>query len=264
MRKLTFGITALAALFALPAAQAHTSYLLPNTFTTSEGTFVTLQASFTEDFFVPEIAVLSDDYHVISPDGSRTDYKSTTEFRQMVVLESPLEEEGTYRFTTGARLGRKSKMALVNGEWEPVFGPDAQAPENATKVKTSQTETVAEVYVTKGAPTRAAVDMTVGRLAFTPETHPNAIYLDEGFAFDVNFDGEPLTGQTVNIYRQAGDYEDPKHHQEIDTDAEGHVDLSFDTPGVYLMMTRHRAAAPDGSGTDERSYTTSLTFEVLR
>lgn len=255
---------ALVAAMAIPAASAHTSYLLPTTFTTAKGNFVTLQASFTEDFPTPEIAVESDDYHVVLPDGSRGSYQSVTPFRQVVILESPLAEPGTYRFTTGARLGRTSKVALVDGEWKPFFEPGAKVPENATKVMTSQTETVADVYVTKGPSTRNAIDSTIGRLAIRPETHPNEIYLDEGFSLDVTFDGIPLTSQPVTLYRNGGDYESPKYHQELATDADGHLDLSFDKPGVYLLMTRHRAEAPAGADTDERSYTTSLTFEVLR
>lgn len=255
---------ALVAALAIPAASAHTSYLLPTTFTTAKGNFVTLQASFTEDFATPEIAVDSDDYHVVLPDGSRSDFQSVTPFRQVVILESPLADEGTYRFTSGVRLGRSSKVALVDGEWKPLFEPDAKVPENATEVITSQTETVADVYVTKGAPTRASVDKPIGRLVIQPETHPNEIYLDEGFAFDVSFDGAPLAEQAVTLYRDGGDYEDPKYHKELTTDTEGHIDLSFDKPGIYLLMTRHRADAPAGADTDQRSYTTSLTFEVLR
>lgn len=257
-------VAALVAMLAAPAASAHTSYLLPTVFTTAKGNFVTLESSFTEDAFVPEIAVDSDDFHVVLPDGERADYQSVTKFRQMVVLESPLEAEGTYRFTTGARLGRVSKVALVDGEWKPLFEPGAEVPANATAIKTSQTETVADVYVTKGAASRAAVDTTIGRLAIRPVTHPNEIYLDEGFAFDVTFDGAPLGEQVLNLTREGGEFESPKFEQDITADANGHVKLSFDRPGRYLLMTRHRADAPAGSDTDERSYTTSLTFEVLR
>jgi uncharacterized GH25 family protein len=259
-----FCAAALISALAVPAASAHTSYLLPTVFTTSDGDFVTLEASFTEDFPVPEIAVQSDDYHVVLPDGSRADFLSKTTFRQMVVLESPLAEKGTHRFTTGARLGRASKVAIVDGERKPLFEPGAKVPDNATEVITSQTETVADVYVTKGPSTRTAVDMPIGRLVLSPETHPNEIYLDSGFSLAVNFDGVPLADQTVTLSRQGGDYESPKYHPELKTDAQGRIEISFDTPGIYLVMTRYRAAAPAGSETDERSYTSSLTFEVLR
>ena len=100
------GIVSAATLCA--SAQAHTSFMYPNTFITTEGSQVTIQASFSEDPFVPEMAVLSDDYHVILPDGSRDDFKTLTKLRQVVVLESDLDTEGTYRFTTGVRMGRKS------------------------------------------------------------------------------------------------------------------------------------------------------------
>ena len=246
------------------AAYAHTSFMYPNAFVTTEGDHVTVQASFSEDPFVPEIAVLSDDYHVVLPDGSRENFKTLTQLRQLVVLESDLNAEGTYRFTTGVRLGRKSKKALVDGEWQPVFGPDAEVPKNATEVITSQTETVADVYVTKGASTWEAVNLPIGRLLIKPVTHPNEIYLGEGFEFQLLFNGLPLAGQSVEIKRQGGTYETPKYERHVKADESGTVRLSFDKPGKYLVMTRHAVDAPEGAETDERSYTTSLTFEVAR
>lgn len=265
MNGLKTGATALAAIVALCApAHAHTSYLLPNVFVTTEGDYVTLEASFTEDPFVPAIAVRSDDYHVVLPNGARDDFDAITSFRQIVILEEALPDEGTYRFTTGARLGRASRKALVDGKWETIISPDGEIPPNATKVITSQTETVADVYVTKGASTWESVKAPIGRLAIKPITHPNEIYLDEGFEFEVLFDGAPLTDQSIEIKREGGAYEAPKFEQHVSTGADGRLSLSFDAPGKYLIMTRHAADAPEGAETDERSYTTSLTFEVAR
>lgn len=265
MKCLKPGALALTAMtgLCLPAL-AHTSYVLPNMFVTSEGNYVTLQASFTEDVFVPEIAVASDDYHVVLPDGSRDAYDSITPLRQVVMLEEALGGEGTYRFTTGVRLGRSSRKALVEGEWKVLMGPDAMVPENATEVITSQTETVADAYVTKGAPTWDAVTRPIGRLVIAPETHPNEVFLDDGFAFRILFDGAPLAAQSVEVKREGGAYEEPKFVQHVETDADGALTLGFDAPGKYLIMTRHAADAPEGADTDERSYTTSLTLEVSR
>jgi len=257
------GAAACALIAVAAPAFAHTSYLLPSTFATTEGEHVTLEVSFTEKFFTPEVAVLSDDYHLYRPDGSRDDYDNIVPFRQLTVLESDLTEPGTYRFSTGERLGVKSRRALVDGEWTRL-APDEEPPANATEVVNTQTETVADVYVSKGAPTRAAVDLTVGRLAIHPITHPNEIYLDGGFEFQLTFDGNGFAEQDMLLYREGGAYEEPKYEHKITTDADGHVALTFDAPGVYLIMTRHRADAPEGSETSERSYTTSLTFEVTR
>lgn len=264
MSVLKLGAVSAAAFGAVLTASAHTSYLLPTVFVTTEGEYVTLEASFTEDAFVPEIAVASDDYHVIAPDGSRDEYSAITPFRQLVLLEDEMSEDGTYRYTTGVRLGRSSTKALVDGEWQTILGAEAEVPENATQVMTSQTETVADVYVTKGASTWEAVEASLGRLVIRPLTHPSEIYLDEGFEFEVLFDGEPLASQSIEIKRGGGAYEAPKYEHHVETDAEGKIALTFDRPGPYLVMTRHAADAPEGAETDERSYTTSLTFEVAR
>jgi len=244
-------------------AIAHTSYVLPSTFATTEGEHVTLEVSFTEKYFTPEIAVLSDDYHLIRPDGSRDDYDNIVPLRQLTILESDLTEPGTYRFSTGERLGIKSRRALVDGEWT-FLEPDAEPPENATEVVSTQTATVADVYVSKGAPSRAAVDVVIGRLAIEPITHPNEVYLDGSFEFQLTFDGVGFADQEMTYYRDGGAYEEPKYERKVTTDADGRVSLTFDEPGVYMIMTRHRAEAPTGSDTTQRSYTTSLTFEVSR
>lgn len=245
------------------SASAHTSYMLPSTFNTSEGQLVTVQCSFTEDFPTPEIAVKSDDYHVILPDGSRDAFDTQTDLRQLVVLENGLDAEGTYRLSTGVRLGRMSKRALVDGEWVPVIGRDAEVPQEATEVRTAQTETVADVYVSKGAPTWDAL-APLGRLAFVPQTHPNEIFSGEAFELSVMFDGAPLADHKMSVYRSGGHYEEPKFGIEQMTNAEGEISLTLDEPGVYMIMTRHRANAPEGAATDERGYTTSLTFEVMK
>ena len=50
-------------------AGADTSYLKPNFFTTANADIVTVQSSFTEDFPNPNVAVKSDAWTVIGPDG---------------------------------------------------------------------------------------------------------------------------------------------------------------------------------------------------
>lgn len=244
-------------------AYAHTSYMWPSVFSTTNAEIVTVQSSFAEDFlFRPEIAVESQDFHLLRPNGQRDAFDRAEVFRQVTILESDLTEDGTYRFTTGERLGRISAYILENGEWRPL-APGQTAPAGA-QTQLSQTATVADVYVSKGAPTRQAVDAAIGRLRIHPITHPSEIYLDDGFSFQVLFDGAPLANQDIEVDRQDGDYEEPRFSQQIRTDSQGRVQLNFDRPGVYLLMTRHRADAPAGSETPIRSYTTSLTFEVMR
>lgn len=249
---------AAASLFAGPAL-AHTSYLLPKVFNANTERMVTVESAFAEKFFQPALPVDSNDYHAILPDGSRGTGLTITPLKQIVVLESALETEGTYRFTTGVRHGRVGKSALVNGKWAPVHG---EVPKDATQVRTSQTETVADVYVTKKQPTRPAVDAVVGRLRIQPVTHPSELYLGTPFEFSVVFDGKPMANQELVLDRGGADYEEAATHVAVKTDAQGKAVLKLERPGIYVLMTRHRADAPAGSTTDERSYTTSLTFQV--
>jgi uncharacterized GH25 family protein len=180
----------------------------------------------------------------------------------MTVLESDLVEAGTYRFTTGERLGRSSLQARIDGQWRPIE-PGAPAPRGA-ETRQSQTVTVAEVYVTKGAPTNTVLDVNGGRLSIRPITHPSEVYLADGFRFRVLLDNAPLADQEVRLSRAGGGYEETPFGQVVRTNGAGEVALSFDRPGVYLLMTRKSAPAPAGAATAVRSYTTSLTFEVSR
>jgi uncharacterized GH25 family protein len=258
------GAAAGALLIGAAPALAHTNYMMPSVFSTTQGEVVTIESSFAEmRWFAPEFVVVSADYHVIRPDGARDSFDTMTELEQLTVLESDLTEDGTYRFTTGERLGRGGELALVDGAWVDL-DENGEAPAGAMETASSQTATVADVYVTKGAPTRAAVDGLVGRLAIRPITHPSEIYLDEGFSFELMFDGEPFANQELTLVREGGSYEEPKYEIALTTDEQGRASASFDEPGVYLMWTRHRARAPEGAESGVRSYTTSLTFEVLR
>jgi uncharacterized GH25 family protein len=155
----------------------------------------------------------------------------------------------------------------VKGEWVSVNpdDPKAQVPPDATETAKLQTATVTDVYVTKGKPTDTVLKLPPqGRLAITPITHPNAIFLDEGFELAVSWGGKPLANFETTLYRQGGGYDEKSFEQIHKTDAKGRLKLKFDQPGVYLIMARHRGDAPKGAATPYRSYTTSLTFEVTR
>lgn len=260
-RQIFAGLFTCAALIAAPAS-AHTAYMQPNVFDSANASQVTIETSFTEDFSRPEVAVESQDFHLYRPDGRRDSYDRVTVLNQMTVLESDLTETGTYRFTSGERLGRLSTQVRIDGQWRPI-DPEATPPRGAP-TRQSQTATVSDVYVTKGPPTSQVIDVNVGRLAIRPVTHPNSIYLDQGFSLRVTFDGAPVANQELELTRDGGGYDEPAFVRTLRTDAAGALTISFAQPGVYLLMTRMSGDAPAGSATAVRSYTTSLTFEVMR
>ncbi len=248
---------------------AHTSFVMPNVFSTSSAKRVTAITSFTEDFFQPEVNVESDDFHVLLPDGHRADFAGVNVLSQLTVLETPLDADGTYRLTTGSRLGRKFQMKQVDGGWDYIrrMGGERGEPEvlpEGTVTGEFQTETVAMAYVSKGAPTAAAFKPSGRGLEILPQTHPSEIYVDQGFAFTLLFNGQPLADHVLTLYRQGGGYDDPAFEAEVTTGADGTVTLPFKAAGIYGLMTRHQGASPAGAETPYRSYTVALTFEVQR
>ncbi|MEM9310449.1 MAG: DUF4198 domain-containing protein [Pseudomonadota bacterium] len=255
-------LLALAATLIAAPAIAHTSYMLPSRFVANNERMITIEAAFAEDFFVPDVAVNKADFHVIKPDGTRADFDSVNPHKQLVILEADIAEEGTYRFTTGVRRGRRSTLAMVDGEWVNTFATGNKVPENATATKIRETETVADAYLSKKGPTRAPVDVQMGRLVVQPITHPSDAFLGEPFEFQLLFDGEPLAGHVMNIDRGGARYDASKFHGEAPTDDDGMMSVEFDKAGVYIIWTRFSAAAPEGADVDERGYTTSLILEV--
>lgn len=254
-------------IFSVLSAAAHTSYLLPNYFSLTEGNMITLEGGFAEKFFNSDVALTAQDFHFYHPDGRRDSFKKISSFDQITILESNIPEQGTYLFTSGERLGRISTLAKVKGEWIAVNpdDPNATVPAEATETAKLQTATVTDVYVTKGAPTKTVLALTPqGRLAITPVTHPNAIFLDEGCDLAVTYGGKPLGNFEAILYRQGGAYDEKPFEQINKTDANGHLKLKFSQPGIYLIMARYRGDSPPGAATPFRSYTTSLTFEVTR
>ncbi len=257
-----FGLLATALVCACAPALADTSFIRPNLFTASTEDQVTAYASFTEVFSNPSVALKSDAWTVVGPDGAAGSVDRIEALEQVTVLEEALPGAGTFRLSTGERLGRSGPQALIDGEWRP-YAPGRELPPG-TQTRQSQTATVADVYVTKGAPTRAPVDVRIGALQLKPETHPNDVYLDTGFRFNVLLNGKPVAGQDVTVWREGGAYDEPAFAQTLKSGADGSVHARFDRPGVYLIWTRLSGDSPPGAATPVRSYTTSLTLEVQR
>ena len=248
------------AVMSISSATADTSYLRPSWFTTATDDLVTVQSSFTESFSNPAVGVKSDAWTVIGPDGAKSTFKTKAELTQLTALEADTKANGTYRLSTGERLGRIGQQVLVDGAWQP-FAPGREIPAGA-QTRQSQTATVADVYVTRGAPTKAPVEARIGALELKPVTHPNDVYLDTGFAFRVLLNGKPVANQQVEIWREGGAYEEPAWRKLLTSAADGAVKATFDKPGVYLIWTRMSGDAPAGAATPIRSYTTSVTIEV--
>lgn len=257
MRHLIFA----ALMFGLGApAWGYTSYLRPSDYW-PDGTQLSIEGSFASQFFTPQIA-LPAPFTILHPNGARGGFSSLAVGAQATTMETDLPLGGTYRISTGEQLGPVQNLVgdpAVAGGWRPLL--PGETPAADMPATTLQTVTLADVYVTRGTPTREVVDRPIGRLSIRPVTHPNQVLATHGLEVEVLFDGAPMANTAVVLYG-AGD-PDSKLDRFATTDANGRAIFVFDAPGQYVLATRHRANAPAGSPAAVRSYTTTLTFEAL-
>ncbi|MGF7148103.1 putative GH25 family protein [Sphingomonas zeicaulis] len=253
-------ISAVTTLLIGAGAEAHMPYLLPSAFDVGHSDHVTLQSSFGEDAFAPEVAMRDAPFHLVGPDGARGTVGPVTYLRDLSIFEADLKAEGTYRLTTGQRLGRKGKMFEANGQWL-MRGEDGNPPAGAREVDVQST-TLAEAFVTRGQATRGALKPIGAALEIEPVTHPAEIASGADARFRLLFDGKPLAGSRITLFRAAGNYDGQKVAAQVDSGADGSFVLSPKDPGLYLILVRHRTMAPAGSETPYRSYTYTLAFDA--
>lgn len=254
MRKLLLASAFFAAL--VGSASAYTAYVMPDEFLPNDRS-VSLQASYATTFFTPGAAV-GGQFVAIEPDGADGFFSQVEVTSNATRLATQLFKEGTYRFTTGEQLGPVTNMVGVDGGWRQLQ-PGETAPEGAPTTML-QTVTVADAYVTLGAPNRTAVDRPIGRLALRPVTHPNQVLASQGFQVNATFDGAPFANAALVLYK-AGEPESDLDRF-VTTDGNGNATFTLDGPGQYVLVARHRAGAPAGSQAQIQSFTTSLVFEA--
>lgn len=256
-------IPLIAAALSISGAAADTAYVKPSTFSPAAEQTVTVEIAFNDYCCEPRYAVRTDSFAVIGPDGNAATPERIETFSNTTLLEHTFAAPGTYRITTGERLGRKGEYVLLEGEYHLVNSPDA-APINVpagTPILSSQTATVTDAYVTVGTQDWGAIRASVGRLRIEPALHPSTATRGGLFVGRVMMDGVPVANETVRITNET-----QRLHRQggvaTRTDEDGMFTLNFADPGVHLIMVRLQAPAPEGAETDIRSYTTALTLDV--
>lgn len=246
------------------SASAHTPYLAPSAFAVRAGDAVALDASFAETFFVPEVAFDAEGFAVRGPDGGAAKPDVVEILKTRTVVEHALAQgDGTYRFSTGPRHGALFRTWEVDGERESSRDPDVRIPDGAKVLANFQSLTLAETYVTAGAPTRTVLAPRGSGLELVALTHPNDLYLGESFEFEIRYDGAPLAGQEVEVTEAVWTSDREPATTTLVTDARGRARLDLDRAGTWIALTRHRTEAPDGAPVDEISNSYTLTFQVL-
>ncbi|CAN5348903.1 DUF4198 domain-containing protein [soil metagenome] len=241
------------------SALAHSPYVRPNVMDATGRDHVTVEASFTEDIFASEIVMRSDHWHVVGPNGD-TPITAVTYLRDLAVFEAATPVDGTYRISSGPRIGRTGQMyQAADGSWKMVGEEDGPAPAGATLVPV-QSITTADVYVTRGVPSATALTPSGHGLEVVPLIQPGDVVAGEDLPLQLLFDGKPLADTPVTVFREAGLYDGKKIEAELTSDAEGKVLVRVASPGAYMTLVRHRTDAPDRAEVAHRSYSHTLTF----
>lgn len=258
-----FSLAGPALALAAAAAHAHTPYLAPASFDPMHGDLVTLDAAFAEEFFAPEVVFDNSEFVVVDPEGKTVPADTVQRLKTRAVVEHRLGAKGTYRFSSGRRLGAVMRSWELDGKKESTRDPEKPMPAGAKLLSHYQSISVSEAYVTLGAPSRAALKPYGNGLELVPVTHPSDLYAGEKFAFEIHFDGKPLAGQEVEIFSATGDSASKKAAAKLTTDAAGKATFDLARAGIYLALIRHRGKAPEGAAAPEYGYNYTLSFRVL-
>lgn len=245
------------------SAQAHTPYLAPASFDPMHGDLVTLDAAFGEAFFVPEVVFDHSEFVVIDPEGVTLPVDAVQRLKTRAVVEHKLGAKGTYRFSSGLRLGAVMRSWELDGKKESTRDPAKEMPAGAKLLSHYQSLSLAESYVTLGAPSKAALKAYGKGLELVALTHPSDLYRGEKFEFEIRFEGRPLAKQQVEIFPAAGDANSKKATASLTTDANGKATFELAASGNYLALIRYRAKAPEGAKAPEYGHNYSLSFRVL-
>lgn len=252
----------LAALASTAPAFAHMPYVLPTLFDAGGRERVTVEASFSEDPFRPEVAMRDAPFEVTGPDGQTTRLTGAQQTQDRTLVEAALPADGLYRISSGQRLGRMNKMYRKGKEW--VLVGDGEAAPAGTPLTDARSTTLADVYVLRGKPTGTGALKPRGvALEVHPEGDPSGYAPGALLGFTVLFDGKPLAGSVVTVFREAGFYDGRKQVAEVRSDKAGRIAATAPDAGRYLVMVRHRPDAAPAAGGPHLSYTATLAFEVM-
>ncbi|KDC51477.1 MULTISPECIES: DUF4198 domain-containing protein [Pseudoalteromonas] len=241
---------------------AHTPYLAPYSFDESSQDNVTLDAAFAEKFFVPELAFNNSIFTVITPNGETINPDNVVKLHLRMVVEHQLKEEGTYRFSTGKRLGRVFKMYEINGERKSLENPMDAIPEGGKLLAFFQSLTLAESYVTKGAPSETALKPYGQGLEFVAKSHPNELFVGERLSMVSVFNGKPLADLTVDVFQANDQFSNDKPSISLKSNDKGEFSFMPQKQGVYLLRARYKSDAPKGSPAPQISNTYTLVVEA--
>lgn len=259
-------LTAALALLA-SSANAHVPFLKPNQFNVLHPR-LHVESAFTETPFQADFAMTSPHFALIAPDGSQQPLEASARTRAAVYLEPVIQQDGSYRITTGMRKGPLYRAVEADRNGKLYFADDI--PRTPGKPATMQYYSRADVYLAKGEPNYQMRASGEG-IEILPLTSPNRLILGGELRLKVLHQGKPVANARIVVGHDNEHYQ--RHFKEDFYDVEntrpGH--LYSDEQGVFsfrpehaglyfLFTTLHINIAPG----QWESHNAALTLEVMR
>ena len=197
---------------------------------------------------------------ITHPKGWRTRPSSIFVGQTRTVGEIELRDPGTYRIETNHPVQYVTEFE-VNGKKRWAGKSKDQLPGKKilqSAHRWSQTTT----FVTVKKYTKRVLKATGAFLEIVPVTHPNKIFVGKPFVVRVLSRGQLVPGQEVQAYSEMGSGHDPP--LVAVTNAKGECELTFPSPGMYLLTANLRQAAKDSSRANIDVFNVSMLVEVRK
>lgn len=258
-------VSVIAALAVPAAASAHRQWLLPSaTVLSGNDPWITVDAAVSNDlFYFDHVPMRTDGISVINPDGSKGEIKNAATGKYRSTFDVQLAQPGTYKIVNaGEGVMASYKQGGETKRWRGTAAELATAiPKDATEVKITESARRAEIFATRGAPTKEALKLTGKGLELDPVTHPNDLVASEPATFKLMIDGKPAANVEVEVVQGGGRYAKAAELK-LKTDATGAFTVNWPQAGMYWL----EAGVRGGPGTipnAERSASYVATLEVL-
>lgn len=266
-------------------AQAHRQWFLPSTTIladTNQG--VTVEAAASTDPFKPDHRPMrTEAIKVWAPDGTMGAIENAATGNYRSVFDVKIDKPGTWRIGTASDAvsgrfklggetwmvgGRRGGPAPANAQGGQPAAPKfiasvAEIPANATELDLTQVANRNEFFVTAGAPTDVVLKPAGKGLEMVPITHPTDLVADEQGKFQFLVDGKPAAGLTVTVVPGGQRFRDAEQSQELTTDADGTVAVSWPVPGYYWLNATASDEKPSAARAAKRRMSYTATLEVL-
>lgn len=271
MRKTLLAAAAAVATLLPLAAQAHMTWLLPNTtLVTSRDGIVSVDAAVSESLFSFERALKLDQIRITGPGGLVLQPEGQATARHHESFDVKLPKEGTYRISNISRalmgsykLGGETKRFRATPETL-----DKELPAGAELLGLVETSNRQQTFVSREEPGEIAFAPEGQGLELLPLSTVTDLSAGDTSRLRLLLDGKPLADTTVTVRPGGNRYRYKAGEITLKTDAQGEVSIAWTEPGAYWVgaSAGERMGPGAAAGTRDKPVKRaqlSATFEVL-